>query len=50
MITKRHIGSFFELETKERDELMELLSAAKAELDQTLKQRQWVHRLRFIRA
>jgi len=37
VIPKRHSGSFFELATEERNELMVLLSEAKAELDLTLK-------------
>jgi diadenosine tetraphosphate (Ap4A) HIT family hydrolase len=35
MFPKRHIGSFFELETAERDALLALLDEAKRELDES---------------
>jgi diadenosine tetraphosphate (Ap4A) HIT family hydrolase len=37
IIPKRHIGSFFELETAERDALLALLDEAKRELDESLR-------------
>jgi diadenosine tetraphosphate (Ap4A) HIT family hydrolase len=35
IVPKRHIGSFFELETAERDALLALLDEAKRELDES---------------
>lgn len=35
IVPKRHIGSFFELETTERDALLALLDEAKRELDES---------------
>ena len=37
IIPKRHIGSFFQLETQERDALFQLVEKAKGELDEEFK-------------
>ena len=37
IIPKRHVASFFELATEERDEILKALDLAKQELDETLK-------------